>query len=327
MHYPLMQSPPLLSSFALLTAAICLVTQPIATADPLTSEQLAKILEELKSIEEVVEGKRHSVRSSAYEKFRTAAASEKSAYDFYLECVKILRFDARDARFSEFRDWRDKNEEKLKDKSNVAALRLQLQYLVMTLRAAEAKEEDWETIVPEVEKFVGGIVSNIETFEGPGMRTLREPVTRTVFAEVYELNQSLQGLSNWSFTPADIGSVYRNTVFPYVRENNPEMLSAAWDRRIGLEKRLTEITQEDNPIALEKFEEERLPRLLWEKAEDIYKNTSEQQGALAMIKLLQTHSDHPSISGWLNSFRNLLSGGSDSDGAEADTPAENPSNF
>ncbi len=276
-----------------------------AQADPLTSEQLSKILKELESIEQVVEGKRLSTRSSAVEKFRSASSSDKAAYDFYLDCIKMLRFDERDARFSEFRDWRDKNEARLKQPGTMMAMRLQLQYLVMTLRVAEGVER--ELIIPELEKFVAGIVANADALEADGLKTLREGVNRTVFAEAYELNQSLQ-VSGWSFAPGDVGGVYQSTIFPFYRAERPELLSAAWDRRIDLEKRMTSLTREDDPIALKKFEEERLPRLYWDKAVDVFGSASQQEGAIAMIQLLRGNPDHPDAAKWLSNFKSLLIG-------------------
>ncbi len=292
-------------SLPVVAAALALgALLPLNAAETLTAEQLQKILAELKSIEEVVEGKRLSTRSSAVEMFRSAASSDKAALEFYLKCVKELRFDRHGARFSEFRDWRDKNENRLKDPATLAAMRLQLQYLVLTLRAAEGVER--EILVPELEKFVASIVANYENLEGGGLRTLREAVNRTVFAEAYELNQSLQ-VKNWSYQPGNTASVYENSVFPYFRAEAPAGLSPAWDRRIALEKRITELTREEDTVALEKFEDERLPRLYWAKAADVFQNASQQQGAIAMIQLLRTHADHPDATKWLENLRGLLS--------------------
>lgn len=297
------------------TLSLVVFSSTLLAVEGLTEEQLEKILAELDSIEAVVEGKRMSTRSSAVEMFRNASASDKAAYEFYMACIKEIQFDRRDARYSEFRDWRDRNEEKLKDKGNVAALRLQLQYLVMTLRVAEGVER--ELIVPELEKFVAGIVANAENLEGAGMRTLRGAVNRTVFAEAYELNQTLR-VENWSFTPGNHASVYDETVLPFFREHNPGSLSAAWDRRIGLEKTMTELTQAENVVALEKFQTERLPRMMWAKAVDVYENASQQQGALSMIQLLRSNADHPDATRWLQTFRNLLSGPAGGEEAPAD---------
>ncbi len=278
-------------------------TVPQSLAEPLTQEQLDAFLEELKAIGEVVEGKRVSTRTSAVEAFREASTSDKAALEFYLKCVKMLRFDSRDAKYTEYRDWRDRNEDKMEEESNLLAMRLQLQYLVMTLRVAEGV--DREAIIPELETFITNIVANVEDLEGRGMQTLREEVNRTVFAEAYELNQSLQ-VENWNYAPGNYAACYEETIFPYFRSEAPEGLADAWDRRIGLEKQYVGITKEDDEVALEKFVSERLPRLYWQKASDLFQSVSQQQGILAMMQILRTHSDHPDATKWLKDLQGLL---------------------
>lgn len=275
----------------------------VAKADPLSGDMVDDFLKELDDIEEVVNGNRIANRTTAVEMFQAAAASDKSAVDFYLKCVKMLRFDSRDAKFSEYRDWREKNEDRLKNDSYILALRLQLQYLVLTLRVAEGV--DREAIIPELEQFVTNIVANVEQLEGAGWQTLREPVNRTAFAEAFELNQSLE-VSEWHYSPGEFAKVYEQTIFPFIRNQAPAELPATWDRRIQLETKLLELTQPDNELALEKFSEERLPRLRWEQAEDVFVHTSESGGATAMMQLLRQHSDHPDATKWLKSARELI---------------------
>lgn len=301
---------------------LALLAPAIAAAeDPLSDEQLEKILKHLEGVQEELDGKRVSTRTSAVSAFTTAAASDKAAYEFYLDCHKALKFDAVGAKFTEFRDWRDRNEGKVKTKENLAAMRIQLQYLVLTIRAAEGV--DRELIVPEVEQFVTNVVANVEELGSGGMRTLRGSVKGTIFAEAYDLDRSLE-VDNWSFAPGDYAGAFEQTIFPFVREEIPTELGATWDRRIALERRHTQITQEDNDIALEKFETERLPRLHWQKAQDLYKSVSQTQGAAGMLKLVQTYPEHPDIADWVKSFRELLTAPPIPEGAEVAEPVDVP---
>lgn len=276
--------------------------ESLPPAAPLTSDQLAKLLKELDAVEAEVNGKRMAMRSSAVEAFRKAAASDKAAYEFYLACVKELRFDSREARASEFREWRDRNEDRLKDDTQTAVLRLQLQYLVLTLRKAEGVEMG--TIVPELETFVAGIAANAESLAG-SMRDLRESVLRTPFAQVYELNKSLK-LSDWSEAPGNFEEVYGATVLPYYRKYLPEKLGEAWDRRIDAQSRLVATLQAEDPVALETYQTEELPRLKWAKAKDIYEHVSQPHGSIAMLNLLKENPGHPNASKWLEEFKVLL---------------------
>jgi len=244
------------SVFSIATCAFLLaVSGPSATAEPLTPEQIENIEHELSRLEEVLEEQRLSSRSSALSAFQKASSSEKAAYEFYVNCVKKLEFDRKDARFSEFRKWRDRNEDRLRKDGNLAALRLQLKYLVLTLRAAE--QVPLEILIPELERFVGNIVANTELLE-EGMKLLRQPVHKTPFAELYELDQTLN-MDDWCFQPGDFIAVYTKSILPYYRRMEPEGLPAAWERRIQLETDYVETVRAENPVALERYRTETLP--------------------------------------------------------------------
>lgn len=297
-----LRSPLLRPFLSVLPLLACLPSSPSAFAQALTPEQFEKIQQELNRIEGVVEEKRISSRSSAVSAFQKGAASDKAALDLYFECFKEVRFDRQDARSSDYRDWREKNEERVKEKENLAALRLQLQYLVLTLRAAEGVSR--ETLIPELESFAASIVANANEFE-EGLKRLREPVNATVFAQAYGLDKSLK-VDNWSFNPGNFDSIYNQSVLPFYRESQPEALAAAWDRKIKLETDFVMATSEKNPSALETFKTETLPQLQFQKGRDMFAFCSQQQGALTMINLLKNHPDHPRAGDWLQEFRELL---------------------
>ncbi|MDF1740968.1 MAG: hypothetical protein P1U86_17530 [Verrucomicrobiales bacterium] len=293
-----------------------LMTAP-ARSEPLSGGEVESILKELTTIEEVLKGDRVSIRTSAVRAFEAAAASDKAVYEFYLQCHKTLKFDAKDASFTDFRAWREKNEERIKDKSNLAALRLQLQYLVLTLKAAEGVKR--EVLIPELEGFVANIVAHSEELEDSGMKTLRESVKTSIFAEAYKLDKSLE-VQDWSFEPGRFGNVYESTIFPFLREEQPGNLGAAWDRRIELEKRYVLITEEENQFELDKFQTERLPELHWQKAKDLFSSYSPKQGAQSMLAILKGNPGHTSLKKWVEEFRTLLQSNIEAEAPSEETP-------
>lgn len=303
---------PLFSLTCLFAFTGGVITPPLHS-EPLTGDEVESILNELATIEEDLKGDRVSIRTNAVRAFEAAAASDKAVYEFYLQCHKTLKFDAKDASFTDFRAWREKNEGRIKSKSNLAALRLQLQYLVLTLKAAEGVKR--EALIPELESFVANIVAHSEELEDSGMKTLRESVKTSIFAEAYKLDKSLE-VPDWSFEPGKFGDVYEKTIFAYLRAEQPGSLEAAWDRRIELEKRYVLITEEENQFELDKFQTERLPELRWQKATDIYSSYSAKQGAQSMLALLKGNPGNTSLKKWLEEFRALL---------ESNIPAKIPS--
>lgn len=332
------------------SAFCCIVGCPMVFSQALTPEQLEKILQELKAIESTVDGKRISSRTNAVTAFQRAAASDKAALELYLDCYKVVHFDRQDAGHSDFRDWKEKNEEHVKDRGNIAALRIQLQYLVLTLRAAE--NVSMKTLVPELEAFASNVVASLDAMRqeggsassgnksggraqggrpthgggsggggaagaggGNGLKVLKQGVNNSVFAEAYELDKTLN-VSNWVMSPANIGGIYEKTILPYFQASDPSNLPAAWDRRINLERAMAAATSTDNPTAFKMFESEDMPQLRFQKSCDLFRFVSQQQGALAILALLKENPAHSKAGEWLSEFRNLI--------AEAARPPATP---
>jgi hypothetical protein len=286
-----------------LLCGLAFLNGPAAQAEILTPEQIAKIVAELNRVQTLVTGKRLEGRRNAVDAFRRAAASDKDAYEFYLACAKEVEFDQQGKSSTDFREWRERQEAKLKTPSRMTALRLQLQYLVLTLRVSEG--ESPAKLLPEVEAFLASIVTNAEGLEGDLALLQRESVLATPFAKVYELDQSVK-MTEWSYMPGNIGQAYDKFILPLLRKEHPELVAAAWERRIQLETQLAQTVRKEDPVGLEKFANEALPRLQFRRAEDMFKIGQQQEASLAMLKLLTDHSEHPDASTWIDDFRELL---------------------
>ena len=286
-----------------LLGGLAFLNGPAVQAEILTPEQIAKIVAELNRVQTVVTGKRLEGRRSAVDAFRRAAASEKDAYEFYMACAKQVEFDQQGKSSTDFREWRERQEAKIKTPSRMIAMRLQLQYLVLTLRMSEG--ETAAQLLPEVETFLGSIVANAQSLEGDLGLLQRESVLTTPFAKVYELDQSVK-MTEWSYMPANIGQAYDKFILPVLRKDHPELVAASWDRRIQMETQLAQTVRKDDPVGLEKFANEALPRLQFRRAEDMLKIGQQQEASLAMLKLLTDHSEHPDASTWIDDFRELL---------------------
>jgi hypothetical protein len=272
-------------------------------AEILTPEQIGKITSELDRIQGLVTSKRLEGRRGAVDAFRRAAGSDKEAYEFYLACAKEIDFDRQGKSSSDFRTWRERQEASIKTPSRIAAMRLQLEYLVLTLRRAEDEPE--LKLLPEVEAFLAKLVGGAQTIEADMNALQRDSVLNTPFAKVYELDQSVK-MTDWAYSPGNIGQVYDKFVLPFLRKDFPEQVAAAWDRRLKLETQLVQTTRKDDAVALEKFSSETLPRLQWRRCEDMYKVGQQQEAAVQMLKIVTDHSSHPDASDWIDGFRKLL---------------------
>ena len=188
-----------LFTFLLLLSFTISVTQ----AQKLSPSEREEFLLEIEKLEEAVNEKRIGNRKAAVAAFTQASSSDKTAFDFFLECNKLLNFEYKS--HAEYRTWRERAENRNKNKGSMLAFQIQLSHLILSLRYAEGVE--LEDLMPEIEALVDQVVKNFEELEKSGMNITRENAKQSVFSKVYSLDQSMN-LEDWCFQPGDYNAMY-----------------------------------------------------------------------------------------------------------------------
>jgi len=174
--------------------------------------------------------KTSALNQSAGDIFLAASMSDKAALELYIRCYKQEFFDKDGRKESDFRDWKDKQEARFRNDSFIEGLRVQLKYLGLSCKASEAKE---------LSEVFGNLMTYVDSLtqlnEMPGNEVMQS-ISQSVFARAYELNQQLAKNESWEMVPYNIPGIYEKTILPYLREENPSQLGAAWDKRIEQEK-------------------------------------------------------------------------------------------
>lgn len=302
------------------------------SAKPLTASQIEAIKKQLKELSEAAKGNIKMRHGTAEQAFLAASRDPKKAVELYMACYKELNFTQLDKEDRDYREWEDNNEERLKFKPFAKGLQMQLQYLWMATRAAQA--EDISTIFPDLTSFIGQIGQMTE----PPHPVLDGGVDDTVFARAYDLDDLLSGNdSDWELNPMSIGGIYEKTIYPYLRAEMPQNLDSAWEKRIAAETRLAQLfiefeegmeryqeRQSDEPNQIrgevnrmanyisgqnrraKLFQKERLPGLQWGKAKDLYLYSDEALGAKAMLDIVRANIGHESMNGWIGELESLV---------------------
>jgi hypothetical protein len=314
---------------------------PAPVGIKLTDSQLQVIKTQLEQLEKDVSKNRNSSLGGAMAALQKAMASENDARDLYMAAYKTNHFERKDLKDSEFTEWKTKNAPKLKDPEFLMALRLQAEYLVLSIQAQEAKEID--SIIPRLQDFIarefatiGGVVkhttaggsavekkTNAATSAKTGralksigspqvLEMLRKNVRGSDFSKYFLLDEFLKN-KDWEYQPMDIAGIYRNVIFPYYREKKPTELGAQWDALIRYEFTLEEASRSETEYAL--YYKERYPERMWDKANDLFSSNVNPVLALAdMIKLVRENPTHPKAPDWLKQIREKV------DGSQADIP-------
>lgn len=282
----------------------------------LSPQDREALLERLEAIREAAESQIDARYRAAISAYRSALASDDAAHSFYLKCMEKVDFEDQGKSGSEFRDWRRKNDERLKNTAFRRANRYQLRWLALTLEAA-SQNADRARVALEARKVVDEIFENASSFDGH-QAILQQPVTASVFARAYGLG----GLrvDQWAFAPGRIAEVYDRILMPPLRSTrNAESLRNAWTKRIQQEivaidawpktrrdrSRIGMASDMKGP-EYDIFMAQELPRLQWSMEVDVFQHGDPGGAAMRMLTHIERNANHTSIQQWLGEFKKLL---------------------
>ncbi len=294
----------------LLTFLFLAGSTALSSAEALTQADREALLEKLLEIRENAQSKVDSRFATATNAFRSAMRSPDTALELYLNCVEKVNYEQANKKSSEFRDWKRKNSDRLKDETFARSLQQQLRWLNLTLEAA-SKDPDKDKLALKAAEILDSITSQAELF-APYHEEFNKAVTESVFASAYGID-SLK-LRDWPLSPLPISKVYQEVILPTVRQPDRIIsLKSAWQKRILQEGTIAEhwIKKEkgetpDPAAELLKFRSKTLPTLRWASEVDQYKAGDQQGAALRMLSLIETNLSHPEAQKWVNQFNDLL---------------------
>jgi hypothetical protein len=231
-----------------------------------------------------------------------------------LKCIEKVNFSDQQRKSADFRDWKRKEADRLSNPSLRLALRYQLRWLILALRAS-SQDPDTAALATEAQETVDSIFRDADRLTSQG-GLLSQPVTSTVFASAYEIG----GLANdkWVASPVQLDQIYNKIIFPRHRSpDRVDSLRAAWMRRIQQEgikiNTLSANAGKRNALASgpqspeeEKFIAETLPELQWQMELDLFRSGDETGAAMRMLQHIEKYISHRSARDWSEQFSTLL---------------------
>lgn len=322
---------------------------PPATASPsdaqkLTAEQTASILKQLDQIDGTITKNRETTLGGALARCIKAESSQKDTLDLYLACYRIEHFDKLDLTTKDFTDWAKHNEEKLKDTEFLYGLWLQLEYLVIAIKAQDA--ENLTPLITSLQNFIQKAVLAVQnaSANAPGgplkekpkggsakisnksstgqlLVRLRENVRQSEFSKALQLKDFLKR-EDWEYEPLALGGIYEKIIFPFYLEKKPADLPVQWDNRIKAELALKQALSTEADYAL--FLKEHQPAMIWKKSKYLLDHNITPVPALAaMLQVVRENPTHASAADWVKELRQAVNNAQPSpppSPAETNTP-------
>ena len=145
-------------------------------------------------------------------------------------------------------------------------------------------------------------------FMGRSAGGLRQSVTRSIFAQAYEIDKTLGNDQRWEMAPLNIAGHYSKLIFPMLREEgNARGLEKAWNNLIALEIAIMEPVEDEKRKS--DFTTQRLPSLQWAKWADVADHGERARAANAMLQHVESNMDHDSVEGWIMELVQIVEGG------------------
>ncbi len=306
---------------------------PIPSAPVLTPDQIKNITTQLKELETQIQRMRGDNLSAILQKLRTAAASNAAAMSLYEDCEKLVNIERKDVAREEAKraeeriernaERRSADAEDLKQNGDMAtAIRIQLQYLILTLEAHEAN--DPAKMVPKLQAYVQELLGQADKLRGRSLGFLGAGFGgggaarggqgggavgvgnggRNIFVEAFQLQRFLT-VENWTNQPTDFSGMWTRTILPVFEKEKKDELPAQWDLRINSEGAFRKGCMPEPEYLL--WVQNELPALRWERAQYLYENGPSAINAMAdMLKVVKENPGHADAPQWLKTLRELV---------------------
>jgi len=278
----------------------------------------AKLLEQLKALEETVTKARTGNNLAAVDAIREAAAADTKAVALWIESVRETEFREKDKKEAEFRAWREAQGRRLSDPGAAGALRLHLHYLLLTIRATTvATDEDRAELLTSLLAYLDEL-SRADKEVLKNRLALDTSVLATPIARRYKLDITVRPPEGWTVTPGNLEAIYEMSILPYLREKkDAARLQTAWTRRLQQEAAM--VATQNSEFVSKNHREVIVPGLEWAQARDLHRAGA--PGATGkMLQIIQQNQAHKNAPVWIKELKSLLTGGAAEPG-KAGAPA------
>jgi len=305
----------------LITPLLCLTfpvltlqAQTAAPAATLTPAQVEAITKQLKDLEKQIQDMRGSNLTMVMTKLRSAAASSAAALNFYLDCEKLVNVERKDLDKTEERQRKEqmeRNAERRTDKKAEdldgdagLATRLQIQYLLLTLEAHEAKPEDKEKLLPRLQAYIQEVVSSADKLKGRAGGQLRRDLSESPIVQAYQIGRFLDS-EDWTTRPMDFAGMWSKFILPHFEKEKKDALAAQWDARISVETTMNKGRLPEPEFII--WGQQELPTLKWARANYLLQKGPSPVTALAdMLNHIKAYPSHPDAPKWLEEMRQAV---------------------
>ena len=310
---------------------------------------VAALLKALHGIKDQQTQQAKAAKQKALQQIQTAGASPASAVASWEEAVRAAQFEGAAKEGSQFKEWREREGEALKEKEAANAALLHFKWMALTMQRSIGTP--MKELLPQVIAFTKEVAADqaaIETLDenirkekemagsnkhGKDRKTndeavkkmhdqiIRAPVNGSVAAQVLKIVDLLT-IEKWEMSAGNLDGIYTNIILPQLRDARDPRLLEFWDMKLKRESDTAARTK--LAFEIDKFNQVRRPDLLWNRAQDILVLGQRNRALGEMFNLVKANPNHPHADEWVAAMeKNLvLAAPADADAPLVPPPAD-----
>lgn len=268
----------------------------------LSKEQAEIMLKEVRSIGKSASDEYMSKLNAAAPLLKAASKDPDDAVDLYLDCVEIVEYDRKGRRGSEFKDWKEKNEERLKSDCTGLCLQFRARYFLLTMQASISKK--LEDVQPALLDYLADVSKYRDELKKE-IRRNNEPVDSCVISRRFGFDEELRVWFPWVFKPFSVDEIYEKTFLEPMRETGDPEIEDIWRHRIARKEAEADLLDEESGEK-EQYESVELPRMRWKMFKDMLGTEKADKAIAGMYKLVKTGTSHPDVAVWAKELASKL---------------------
>ncbi len=256
----------------------------LATLKDLKAKQQAVVIQE---------------KSAVTASINAAVADPAKYYEQAVIAVELQNGPANDP--NRVNEWRKRNLPLLHNRDFIDALRQHMVYVSLSWQhSMGAKTKDQ----------IGALLDYVAQLNKSGpvyapFDLTRKSLGESVFVTYFQIGPYINGMKGWHDQPFDADGIYEKTIFPELRTEKNLRLLDCWRDRIQSET--TRASAAQNSLTANKFNNIRLPTLLWSRAEDELTLGLLNQAVNDMLAQIKAHPDHPDFERWTARLTEIVS--------------------
>ena len=283
-----------------------------------------------------------AAKQKALQQVQSSAASPGAAAASWEEAVRAAQFAGAAKEGSQYKEWREREGEALKEKEAANAAQLHFKWMALTLQrsigtpikemlpqivaytkevaadelAMDALEENIkrDREIANSNKHGKERKTNDEAVKKMHDQILKAPVNGSVAAQVLKITD-LMNVDKWEMNAGSVDGIYSHIILPELRALRDPRLLEYWDMK--LKHDADAATRTKLAFETEKYNLIRRPELLWSRALDLIVLGQRNRGLGEMFNLVKTYPNHPNADDWVTAIEQTLAPPAATDAADA----------